>query len=333
MTGRHRIAACCLALALAACRQTVVFNRADGSLPADLAAYCLDGDRDVLQYTQRPPNVIVALDRSASMNAPFGAVTEIRAALATLDDVSARYQTSVRFGFVEFPGVVSTAYCSDDYRCCAGKVTPPFSDYQAFQFAAHNCDQPSFSCTTTSEERPTTEALRACFNAYSESGPLKGNRYVLLVTDGAPTCGGSGCSAAQMITNLRGANVMTFVVVLGNVTNDDCLSTMALSGGADIGMSPFYHSAISPETLNIAVSKIVGTIAEDACRLELRDPAADPDQVSLFLDSDRIVKGGPNGWDFADKDRKWITLQGAACERLHAAPAGALDVYRCSERR
>jgi len=333
MTGRHRIAACCLALALGACRQTVVFDRADGSLPDDLADYCLDGDRDVLQYTQRPPNVIVALDRSSSMNAPFGAVTEIKAALATLDDVSARYQTSVRFGFVEFPGVVSTAYCSDDYRCCAGRVTPPFSDYQAFQFAAHNCDQPSFACATTSDERPTAEALRACFDAYAQAGSPKGNRYVLLVTDGAPTCGGSGCPAQTMVGNLRDANVMTFVVVLGNVANNACLRDMALAGGADTKTSPFYHSAISPETLSATVSKIVGTIAEDACTLELWDPVTDPDQISLFLDTARIARGGPNGWDFADKDRSWITLQGAACEQLHAASAGALDVYRCSVHR
>ena len=153
------------------------------------------------------------------------------------------------------------------------------------------------------------------------------------MTDGAPTCGGSGCSAAQMITNLRSANVITFVVVLGNVTSDQCLGTMALSGGAATMDSPFYHPAISPETLSTTVSKIVGTIAEDACSLELWDPVADPDQISLFLDTSRITKGGPNGWDFADKDRTWITLQGTACEKLHAAPAGALDVYRCTERR
>lgn len=335
MTARHRIACCCLALALGACRQTVVFDRADGRLPDDLADYCVDGDRDVLEYTQRPPNVIVALDRSSSMNAPFGATTEVKAALAALDEVSARYQASVRFGFVEFPGVVSTAYCSDDYRCCAGRVTPPFSDYLAFQFAAHACDQPSFSCATTSEERPTTEALRACFDVYAQSGSLKGNRYVLLVTDGAPTCGGGagGCSAATMVGNLREALVMTVVVVLGGVTNNECLRTMAFAGGADTGVSPYYHSAISPETLTTTVSKIVGTIAEDACRLELRNPVTDPDQVSLFLDNARIVRGGPNGWDFADKDRSWIMLQGAACEQLHAAPSGALAAYRCSERR
>ena len=336
MNGRHRIACCCLALALAACRQTVVFERVDGSLPDDFAHYCVDGDRDVLQYMLRPPNVIVALDRSSSMNAPFGATTEVRAALTALDDVSLRYQTSVRFGYVEFPGVSSTPSCSDVYGCCAGRIWPPFNDYMAFQYTAHTCDKPSFECVTSSEERPTAEALRACFDAYRQPGTSAGNRYVLLITDDAPTCGGgvgSGCSAATMVMNLRDASVRTYVVVLGGVTNNDCLKAMAFAGGTETGASPYYYSAVSPEMLSTTISKIAGTIAKDVCRLELWDPVADPDQVALFLGTSRLKRGGPDGWDFDDKNGEWVTLQGAACEQLVAAPAGTLDVYHCAEHR
>jgi hypothetical protein len=117
----HRVLLSGLALALGGCRQTVVFN--PGGTPNDLAKLCVDGLPANVPYELRSPSVIVALDRSSGMNAPLGSMTAVSASLIALNEAALHYQTSVRFGFVEFPRV--SFGCSDSYGCCAGQVTLP----------------------------------------------------------------------------------------------------------------------------------------------------------------------------------------------------------------
>jgi hypothetical protein len=328
MNGRHLIACCCLVLALAlgGCRQTVVFN--PGGTPNDLAKLCVDGLPANVPYELRSPSVIVALDRSSGMNAPLGSMTAVSASLIALNEAALHYQTSVRFGFVEFPRV--SFGCSDSYGCCAGQVTIP-ADYESFKFAANFCDSPTSGCIP-SETRPTAAALNACLNAYNGIDPHNRNRYVLLVTNGDPDCAGGGfCSSAtSAIGNLRRAikeEVKTIVVVPGDVIDDQCLQDMALAGGA----SPNYHWATTPAMLTDVVVGIVRSVATEACRLELGDPIDDFNQVGLFLNNVLVPRGGTDGW--VDRDRFSIELRGAACQALLDDPRGrgSLAVYSCTQ--
>ena len=110
MNARHRIACCCLALALGACRQTVVFDRQAAAAGAvetwPIFARRRRGTPWITR--QRTPELIVALDWSWSMGITCWApanITELEAALASLDAASdALSEALVRLGFVEFPG-------------------------------------------------------------------------------------------------------------------------------------------------------------------------------------------------------------------------------------
>lgn len=320
MNGRHLIACCCLALALGACRQTVVFE--PGGAPND--NFCIDGRTFNLDYELRSPSVIVALDRSSGMNAPLGSMTTIAASLVALNEAALHYQTSVRFGFVDFPR--NGFGCADGYGCCAGQVAPP-ADYFAFKYAANFCDSPTSGCIP-SDERPTPAALNACWAAYDRLDASNRSRYVLLVTNGEPYCGGGGsCSSATAaIGSLRRAKeeVRTIVVVPGDVADDNCLQDMALAGG----VSPDYHSATTPMMLTDTVAMVVRSVATEACRLDLFDPIDDFGQVALFLNNNQITRGGPDGW--ADRDRFSLELRGKACQALLDDPKGSLAVYWCS---
>jgi hypothetical protein len=181
-----------------------------------------------------------------------------------------------------------------------------------------------------SEQRPTSAALNVCREAYAKRGPTNHTQYVLLMTNGQPTCTGSGCQAATTASNLRAADIKTIVVILGTISEHDCLSTIAITGGADIGRDPFYYSATSPDTLTATVLNILGSVAHDACQLDVYDTINDPDQVGVFWNNDGLPKGGLQGWDL-DKNHYRITLQGEACERLLEGPVGELDVYECQE--
>jgi hypothetical protein len=330
MTGTHRIACLAVALVIAACRQTVVFERQDGGA-GSIADFCLDGDRDSLHYSVRTPQVIVALDRSMAMNAPFGTTTQVAAAVSALGVAAERYQSFVQFGYIEFPGV--SVFCQDSQGCCPGDFQGFYGDPASLLSRARRCDRPGDPGCISSYERPTAAALAACRQEYVDRGPTDRGQYVLLVTDGEPTCtgGGEGCAAATMVGNLRNLFIKTFVVALGNIGYDPCLRTMALSGDVHTGTPPFYYSATSPDTLTTTLSDIVGDVASDACHLEIRDGFESQEQVALFVDNVELARGGPDGWEFDDKNWPWITLRGAACRSLIEGPEGSLDVLHCSE--
>jgi len=334
MNGRVRIACCYLALALGACRQTVVFDRNGDGGPSNAANFCLEGRKVNVRVDPRKTEVIVALDRSASMSAPFGAtsISEVEAALEALGAAAERYQTLVQFGFVEFPG--TRFGCTDTQGCCSGEVDGFFGDPVSFVSEARRCDFPMPGCVS-SFERPTKAALDTCKEAYVQRGATNHSQYVLLVTDGEPTTcsgGSSGCTASTTAGNLRAIDVKTLVVVLGNVPEHDCLRNIALSGDADTGRDPFYYSATSPETLKTAIMTIIGSAARDACQLEVKDPIDDPNHVALFWSDALVARGNPQGWEF-DKNQSWITLRGAACDALLEGPRSELVVYECQSPR
>jgi hypothetical protein len=333
MNGMHLVACCCLALALAGCRQTVVFDRGDGGQPADLSNFCLDGRRVRVHVEPRIPEVIVALDRSSGMLAPFGttSTSQVEAALTTLTAAAFRYENLVWLGFVGFPGE-SDSCPIDAQECCGGQAFGFFGDPELFVMEARRCDISTRPGCVSSDQRPTSAVLNACREAYVKRGPTNHTQYVMLMTNGQPTCTGGGCQAATTASNLRGADIKTIVVVLGNVSEHDCLSTIALSGDADIGRDPFYYSAMSPDTLTTTVLTILGSVAHDACQLDVYDTIDDPDHVGVFWNNDGLPKGGLQGWDL-DKNHARITLQGAACEEFLAGPLGELDVYECQDLR
>src|SRR5436190_16290748 len=99
-----------LALALpgAACQQTVYLNY-DGSVATGSgggdggspSTFCAGGQTRSVQGGSESPDIIVALDRSSSMNTLlFGSLSRLDVALAGLYDVVQRYHSSVRFGYV-----------------------------------------------------------------------------------------------------------------------------------------------------------------------------------------------------------------------------------------
>jgi hypothetical protein len=337
MTARHRIACCCLVLALGACRQTVVFDRggAAGS-PGDVVNFCAGGDSDQVQYNQRTPELVVALDRSWTMSITrLGAanLTELEAALASLDAASDRYEYLVRLGFIDFPG--ANMDCQEPYGCCAGDWNGLFfGDAREFQLKARHCEDPKAppqQCFDA-DERPTAAALNACRAEFELRGPTNRSRYVLLITNGEPTCSGAfGCAAGTAVTNLRSAMVTTFVVVVGTVGDDACLRNMATSGDPSRLTAPFYRSATSPEALTTTVETIFEQVARDACQLDLRAPIDDPNELGLFLDGFGIMRGGLDGWLFDDKSHQGIKLQGASCQSFLDS-SGALDIRRCDRR-
>jgi hypothetical protein len=303
-----------LALSLAACRQTVVFDQqgggADGGLP-----FCSGPPVD---FDPESPEVIVALDRSAGMSARFGDGTVLTAARDALDEHAARYQKVIRFGYVEFPG--SGSVCSPQAGCCAGMVSFPSQHYAAFDLALHACDLNPARCAGVGYQRPTTPALTSCALVFAQRQDAF-RRYVLLVSNGRPDCGmnqGSGCMDAQAAVNQLATNGVATVVVAPGLLEPDaeeCLQGIAVYGGARY--SPYLFPASNPVELDDQIGDLTRAIATDACELDLHERVMDPDRVVFRWKDTQIPRHRSNmdGWELTMNGFE-IVLHGEWCDRL-----------------
>jgi len=304
-----------VALSMVACRQTVLIDQSavDGAVSGDGGSpFCTGAPTDFLiQY----PEVIVALDRSATMNGRFGDSTPLATARAALDTYAARYQKVVEFGYVEFP---SSYLCNDG--CCASMPSPPNPNYTKFEMALHLCDQNSSpSCATATYQRPTTRAITNCGVVFA-SRPDVNSRYVLLVTNGMPDCGGGGqssCVDAQTAVNDLARNfVATAVVAPGQLdqATSDCLEGMAINGGAR--NPPYLHPASNQSDLTNEIGEIIRSIATAACQVDLTTARIqDADRAALYWNNVVVPHDHNNGWDVSGNGFT-VNLHGQWCDQL-----------------
>lgn len=313
------------------CGQTVVLEDqiADGSSSRDGSssdgsssdASC-SGNPPPLFFTQEIPEIVIALDRSSAMNDPFGgdpsqlysALNALRAEVLHFGAQTSNGQPIIRFALLDFPD--TAPYCNAALNCCSSDVTPIASD-SAFLAAAPPVCNPPNDCSQA-PQRPTAYALSKA-QTFLEIEQPTGPRYVLLVTDGPP----SGCStppkdpcgdAITQVGLLSNSGIKTIIVSIGDGSNTSCLLDLANVEGAQ--GAPFFYPASSPSDLTTALSTIVGTAAQGACRLDLTTMPLGPDQISVKFNTDTVQRDNNNGWSLGGNGGSRVTLNGAACQKL-----------------
>ncbi len=313
---------------ISSCGQTVVLEDqiADGSSSRDGSssdgsssdASC-SGNPPPLFFNQEIPDIVIALDRSSAMNEPFGgdpsqlysALNALRAEVLYFGTQTSNGQPIIRFALLDFPD--SAPYCNAALNCCSSDVTPIASD-SAFLAAAPPVCNPPNDCS----QRPTAYALSRA-QTFLEIEPPTGSRYVLLVTDGPP----SGCStdpcndAITQVGSLSNSGIKTIIVSIGDGSNTSCLLDLANVEGAQGPQgAPFFYPASSPSDLTAALSTIVGTAAQGACRLDLTTMPFGPDQISVKFNGVPVQRDNNNGWSLGGNGGSRVTLNGAACQKL-----------------
>jgi hypothetical protein len=163
----------------------------------------------------------------------------------------------IRFGFSDFPADQDGTYC-DVY---ASNV-PIDCDYGTAQTIVNTVNALAPLGST-----PTGPALRALLNDPQMKAATGRNRYVVLVTDGQPTCGDdptgtNGADAIQAVKDLKAASIQTFVVGFGTVTGNagavHTLQAMAAAGSTQANGQPgAYFPAADAASLSTALSSIL----------------------------------------------------------------------------
>jgi hypothetical protein len=283
---------------------------------------------EVVQLVANPqvPDMMIVLDRSGSMqdggrwNPSVSAVRKITNQL----------QDRIRFGLALFPEDtsvnISTMTTNGGFNisfnngasCAPGKIVVPI--------AAMNAGPIGMLLDTTRPNggTPTSETLTKVADEFAVEDPSpdaqQHPKYVLLVTDGAPTCpnGGGGepnqpdidaSNAAVDVLTEKG--VKTFVIGYDTNTPGNEMLAQVLDGFAQRGgTGDQNHRPVEDEaSLVAALEQIASTIATCSFALDKAPPRAD--YVLVTLDGKQLNLDDANGWRMADE--KTVEIVGDAC--------------------
>ena len=284
------------------------------------------------------PQMLVVLDRSASMGRGVDRWTP---SVNAVNSLASNFETSVRFGLMVFPGTPQ-AECilEDDPDTC--EACAPGDLFVGVKLNAATAIASSLSGVLPDGGTPTAETLETAFDvigAADVAGPdeTAEPKYVLLVTDGQPTCpaGGGSVGANEdalkedfertitAIKALKSAGVYTYVV--GYDAELDPTLVDALSEFARVGGTDDYHPVQNEAELLAEFDKISDEVV--SCSYELEEEPQDPSYVDVRLDDAQLALDDENGWRI---EGKTLTVQGNACATLQDGGKHSLSVQvRC----
>ena len=309
---------------------------------ADGGSNC--GQQNFMLVQPNPPDVLIVLDQSVSMNDDSNDMT----LPAPLDPSSKWMQTitaleqavqtvkAVHWGLMLFGAPASAGFCSYYLQ-----PNVPVSSISA-PFIKMTLDG-----ITPNAATPTHLAMLEATSYYQQ---LNDNHphYIVLATDGEPTCANvvngmidlshginspeftDPVPAEMAVAAAATASIHTFVVG-GNTGADDALSVMAVNGlepNTTAGEKPYYSVSSTSEFVDV-MNKVAGTII--SCDYPLAMPPAYPDLVSIQGNSGTIPRDPShmNGWDF-NSDQTSVTFYGTACQNLQLGVTTSISaLYDC----
>lgn len=304
----------------------------DSSIPPDSSCGSQEEPIELISNGD-PPDLLIVLDRSGSMNTPPGLFpipgqpTKWQIMKQALSDIMVAKENNINFGLVVFPSVGAT----DPVCGVTGGVDVPIAAGNAT--AINNWLGPKSADGNT----PAHLALGEALNIYNGLPVNDAGRYVLFATDGLPNCGGdppvpdtdSGTETVNAVTALASApnNIPTYVLGFGVSFLGlpvGVLDDAALAGGVPKpGGPPHYYSADNATELEQALNDIAGGIIVPSCEWTLASQPPDPDLVTVTIDGNPVPKdpNHQNGWDYYP-DGSTITFFGSYCSQIESGSVG-----------
>ena len=319
---------------------------APGSWATGDPQFCGRATRPVL-IIPKDVDMLVLFDRSGSMSRAFGGSTRFDVARQLLDEVLAAYEGRIRFGFQQFP---ARGGCTDagPAACCAEPFSVPVGLQSGAAISAAIA-----AAAPVDGNTPTAEALRLAAEFYAGFNDGVTERYVLLSTDGQPSCLQDGSLGKDVIRSakrvegpcvdalaqvkaLAALNVKVIVLGIGadlamaEQGAPSCLEDLAKAGGAARFDPPSFFSTANPKDFEKALQKIFGAVTLPSCTMVFSAPAPDANNVSVFFDRQQIPfdRTHKEGWDWvADQPGRTLHVYGASCNRLERLQVAEVDIF------
>jgi hypothetical protein len=279
------------------------------------------------------PDMMIVLDRSGSMQDG----KRWDPSVAAVRKITSELQAQIRFGLALFPddGPPTTTVMTNNTNggfgitivnasvCAPGKIVVPIAAMNAAPISTE------LDMTRPGGGTPTSETLMKLLDSYAaEAGPdvEQHPKYVLLVTDGAPTCpNGNGQEPADQadidlsnkaVEALTSHMVKTYVIGYDTTTPGNEMLAQVLDGLAQRGgTGDQKHRPVEDEaSLTAALESITGSIASCSFRLDQAPPRAD--YVLVTIDGKQLNLDAPDGWKLDDAHT--VEIVGNACAMFKA---------------
>jgi hypothetical protein len=315
----------------------------------------------VTDLKRRPPNILLVLDRSASMS-DSGKGNIWTFVVPAVEGIIQSTQNDLQWGLEMFP--LGGGNSSNE---CTAATLPKVADINP-QVALGNYAAilAQIPATATGDGTPTDTAILTA-TAYLKSVQNDYPRYILLATDGVPSCVGAASSstsngvktgvtaAVSAISAAAAAGIPTFVVGVNSPSSASSLSdltAMADAGGVGLphaicppgaGASTCtgsaytgFYLATDQAGLASALNKIIGAV--NSCQIQLSKLPPDPSFVAVKVtdaagNSSQIFQKGSGAetsagaWSYVDAGNTVVQLEGAACSTISAGAGGTFEIW------
>ena len=282
------------------------------------------------------PDMMIVLDRSLSMTLE----NRWEPSKNAVRQITTEFERLLSFGLVMFPG----AGASDPNALIGGLLDGLLGGTPAMVGCAggEKVDVPmkvmnamavnqAINSTMTMGLTPTGAGLGAALTALGDRKPgldvqVKPG-YVLLVTDGQPSCdplaATSGMAdaaqeqaALMAVQALKAANIPTYVIGYQIAPAfQPFMNMLATAGGTQM-----YHPAESGDQVVAAFRQITKDVVK--CSFELKMTPPDPKYVRVTIDGKTVALDSADGWVI---NGKTVTLQGGSCATLKDGKGHALN--------
>jgi hypothetical protein len=237
--------------------------------------------------------------------------------------------SSVSWGLKVFPE-------GEGSECAAGSVTSAIP----VDVAAGNAKAVTAAVTATTPAgngTPTGDAIKAAVT-YLKTLTDTNPKFILLATDGEPSCAGTTKDsttartyAVQAITDAATAGFKTFVVGVATTktTATDALNDMATAGQearADANpLATKYYLASTQDELVQSLEVITGQVS--SCVFDLTTAPPDPTNIAVHVNGVKAPADPTrmNGWDYTNADDTEVQVFGSWCDQIKAATANTVN--------
>jgi hypothetical protein len=297
---------------------------ADGDGGTDTGSAC---DEANLPIAIVPGRMMILQDFSSSMS-ETDKWNDARTALTTV--LSDPAFASIEFGFDLFP---------DSDFCGVGTLQLPCAPGTVDEILAA---LPTINPAPSNSGTPLYCALENFLDPTWESGLLGtgDTTYILLVSDGEPSCTTYECDGAytdvtpEMVgavaADLAAAGVLTYVIGFGYSGDPLYLEAIADNGGtgADVINVADYTA------FEAALEVVAGAAVSCTYDIGEPDPSADPDAVNLFFQIDGADVVVPydegcaagTGWTWGNVEHTLVTFCAAACDEIRSGTVDGVTV-------
>ena len=280
---------------------------------------------------RKPAELFLVLDRSASMKDPpsgaAAATSKWDLVVPAVNQVITETDTAVSWGMKAFPEGTGA-------ECVATSVTNKID----VPLAPMNASTVTAAITSTTPDgngTPTGDAIQQAV-VYLKSVANDNPKYVLLATDGEPSCPTPSdmarSYAIQSVTDAAAAGFHVFVV---GVSTTKATATTALNQMAIAGMearpdpNPLatkFYLANTKDELVTAMKVITGQVS--TCLFPLNSAPPVPDNIAVKVGGRKAPEDPTmqDGWEYTGPDHLGVQVYGSWCDAIKTTNADTVEI-------